>query len=154
MIHMPIPEELKEVLETFESLTDRRERSEMLIYYADKFQEVPPEVAQRPFSEEHRVPYCDSQAFVWAVPQNNDTLKFYFAVENPQGISAKALSVLLDKYASDKPVKEVAEISPEIVYTIFGHDLGMVRAEGLRGIVKFIAAFAKQYLQKTKNAQI
>lgn len=151
---MTIPKELKEVLETFESLTDRRERSEMLIYYADKFEEIPDTIARRPFPEDHRVPFCESQAFVWAVPQQNNTLKFYFAVENPQGISAKALSVLLDKYASNKPVDEVMEISPEIVYTIFGHDLGMVRAEGLRGIVKFVSFFAKKYQSEVKNSNV
>ena len=151
---MTIPKELKEVLETFESLTDRRERSEMLIYYADKFEEIPDTISRRPFPEVHRVPFCESQAFVWAVPQQNNTLKFYFAVENPQGISAKALSVLLDKYASNKPVDEVMEISPEIVYTIFGHDLGMVRAEGLRGIVKFVSFFAKKYQSEVKNSNV
>jgi hypothetical protein len=37
---------------------------------------------------------------VWALKKPDDTLKLYFAVENPSGVSAKALAAILDKTLS------------------------------------------------------
>jgi cysteine desulfuration protein SufE len=139
-----LPKKFQEALELFASISERNERSELLIYYADQFQEVPPEIATRPFPESHRVPFCESQAYVWAAPLDNGSLKFYFAVENPQGLSARALSVLLGNYCSGVPIEQLTDLSPDIVYTIFGRDLGLVRAEGLRGIVKMVHFFTMQ----------
>ena len=80
---------LDQLAREFESY-DRNERAEMLIDYADRFVEVPPEVATRPFPPVHAAPRCESEAYVWAVDRGDGTLKFHFAVENPQGLSAKA----------------------------------------------------------------
>ena len=88
----------------------------MLISVADRFQDVPERIATRPFPEEHKVPACESQAYVWAEPLGDGTLKFHFAVENPQGISAKAMAVILDEALSGEPPEEVARVSGEVVY--------------------------------------
>src|SRR5258708_38212931 len=45
---------------------DRTLRAELLIEYADRFVDVPPEVARRPFPESARAPRCESEAFVFA----------------------------------------------------------------------------------------
>ena len=45
-------------------------------------------------------PQCESDAYVWALKKPDDTLKLYFAVENPSGVSAKALAAILDKTLS------------------------------------------------------
>src|SRR5438045_1706902 len=96
-VYEGIPAKLASILETFGSITDRAERIQMLIDIGDSFKEVPPDVAVRPFPEERRVPNCESEAFVFWKPKPDGTLKYYFAVENPQGISAKATAVILDK---------------------------------------------------------
>ena len=75
----------------------------MLLDYAERFKEVPPEVATRPFDKSHLVPQCESEAYAWAVPQPDGTLKLHFAVENPSGVSAKALAAILDKTLSGLP---------------------------------------------------
>ena len=138
---------LEDALEIFEDISDRNERSEMLLYYADQYKEIPKEIASKPYSDDYKVPYCESQAYVWGTNPKDDILQFYFAIENPQGISAKALASLLTKYVSGKPASEIALISPDIVFKIFGENLGMVRAEGLRGMVKMVRAYALRYLR-------
>jgi cysteine desulfuration protein SufE len=138
-----IPEKLKETLEDFEFL-DRNERINALIEMADRFQEVPPSVATRPFEEEHRVPRCESQAFVWAEDLPDGRLKFHFAVENPQGLSAKSMAVLLDETLSGEPLDQVVAVPGEIVFTLFGRDISMGKGEGLTGMLSMVKAYARE----------
>lgn len=137
------PAKLAELLEDFEFIDDRNERAALLIEYADRFQEVPPQVATRPFPEENHVERCESEAYVWAVDQPDGTQKYYFAVENPQGISAKAMSVILDETLSGEPPEQVAKVPCDIVYTFFGKDISMGKGQGLMGIVSMVTDAAR-----------
>jgi len=142
------PRKLQELLEDFESIVDRTERVEMLIDFADRFEEVPPRIATRPFPEEHRVPHCESEAYVWAEELPDGTLKYYFAVENPQGLSAKALSVILDETLSGAPLEQVVQVPEDTVYRIFGRELSMGKGLGLTGILGMAKGFAIRHLQQ------
>jgi len=140
------PEKLKDLLASISEITDKQERMNFLINYADKFKEVPSSIAKRPFAEENRVPFCESGAFVWTRPNKDGTLKFYFAVENPQGISARALSAILDKTLSGETPENVLTITDDIVIQIFGESLSMGKNMGLTGILQKIQRDAKKYL--------
>lgn len=142
--HDAYPAPLAEILDDFDWIADRRERSEMLIHYADRFEDVPERIATRPFDESHRVPACESEAFVWVEPRPDGTLELYFAVENPQGISARALAAILDLGLSGQPPEAIASVSPEIVFELFGKDLSMGKGQGLTGMVAMVQALAKQ----------
>src|SRR4051812_41521459 len=113
-----LPERLERILETLESL-DRQERIQTLIDLAEGFQPVSPSVAQRPFPIERRVPGCESEAYIWAIPNEDRTLAYHFAVENPQGISAMALATILRDSLSGVPLEEVAEVPPDVIFNIF-----------------------------------
>ncbi|NWG18513.1 MAG: SufE family protein [Chloroflexi bacterium] len=143
-----IPEKLTEILDDFSNISDRNERVEYLIEIADRFPavKVPPEVATRPYDEARRVPACESDAFVWAVEQPDDTLKFYFDVLNPQGLSAMAMSVILDETCSGQPLEQVAAIPTEIVLQIFGREISMGKGQGLMGIVSLVQHEARKRL--------
>ncbi len=141
------PERLNNLLENFSFISDQHERMGFLIDYADKFKEVPSEIALRPFPDENKVPFCESGAYVWTKPQQNGTLKFYFAVENPQGISAKALSAILDKTLSGETPENILSIPDDIVIKIFGENLSMGKNMGLTGIFQKIQRDAKKYLR-------
>ena len=138
------PEKLQELIDDFEFIEDRSERAAYLIELADKFEEVPERVATRPFPEENHVQRCESDAYVWAEEQPDDTLKFHFAVENPQGISAKAMSVILDESASGQPLEQVAEIPCDVVFKFFGKDISMGKGQGLMGIVSKVQELARE----------
>lgn len=142
------PEKLRELLEDFAFVTDRSERAELLIELADRFRGVPERVARRPFPEEHRVPHCESEAYVWAEDQPDGTLKFHFAVENPQGISAKAMAVILDEALSGAPPEQVAGVGEDIVFEVFGRDLSMGKGQGLTGMVGMVKGLALQHLKE------
>ena len=137
-----LPKPLADLLEDF-AFVDRNERIELLIEFADRFREVPPAVATRPFPEEHRVTRCESEAYVWAEERADGTLKFHFAVENPQGLSAKAWAVILDETLSGQPVEEVAAVPPDAVFQVFGKDLSMGKGQGLMGILDLVTRAAK-----------
>jgi len=123
-------------------VSDESERASFLISYADRFKEVPPDIARRPFAEDHRVPFCESDAFAWAVPNPDGSLKFYFAVENPSGVSAKALAVILDKTLSGTRPEEVATVSPDIVEKIFRQNISMGKGMGLMSMVQTVKRLA------------
>lgn len=142
-----VPEKLSDLLSLLRSIPDRSDRIQMLIDIAGRFREVPPEVARRPFAEEHRVPGCESEAFVWAVERPDGTLDFHFAVENPQGISAKAMAAILADTLSGQPLERVAAVDTEIVYDAFGRELSMGKSMGLMGMVGMVSTMAKRKLR-------
>jgi cysteine desulfuration protein SufE len=131
-----LPEKLADLLATLELVDDRNVRIQLLIDLAEGFEEVPASVAPRPFPESHRVPGCESEAFVWAEPQGDGTFRYRFAVENPQGISAKALAAILDSTLSGVPPDEVARVPADLIYRIFGPELSMGKSMGLMGMIQ------------------
>lgn len=139
-----MPQKLADTLDAISLVPDRAERIQLLIDIASRFREVPPEIAQRPFPEESRVPACESEAFVFPQERPDGTLGFHFAVENPQGISARAMAVILDEGLSGAPPKEVADIPQDIVYQVFGNELSMGKSMGLMGMVGMVKAAAKR----------
>jgi cysteine desulfuration protein SufE len=141
-----LPPRLAEFLETLDLLTDRSERIEMLLDVAERFREVPEAIARRPFPEEHRVPGCESEVYVWTRDRPDGTLDFHFAVENPQGISARALAALLSRGAGGAPLETVAAIPDDLVTRIFGAELSMGKNLGLTGMVGMVRAAAKRRL--------
>ena len=86
----------------------------------------------RPYDRAHQVPEWESEAYVWAVKNRDGTLKLYFAVENPSGISAKALAASLDKTLSGLTPEEIEKISPAIVEQIFGRPQGDIVVPRIR----------------------
>jgi cysteine desulfuration protein SufE len=141
---MAIPEKLTQTLELLESIPDRGERIQALIDIAGRFEEVPQGIAHRPFPKEAQVPACESEAYVFPRERPDGTLDFHFAVENPQGISAKAMAVILDDTLSGAPPEQVAEVPTDIVYKVFGRELSMGKSMGLMGMVGMVANLAKR----------
>lgn len=144
-------EKLDDLIETFEWV-DRGDRIQLLIDISDRFVDVAPEVAQRPYAEAHKVPACESEAYVWAEPIDDQSLKFHFAVENPQGLSAKAMAVILDESLSGQPVKDYVGLPGDVVYKIFGNELSMGKSMGLMGMVSMVTHFAKKHAARKFGA--
>ncbi len=137
------PPKLAALLDTLSTFADPAERAAVLIDFADKFHEVPPSVATRPFPRSHQVPQCESDAYVWALRQPDSTLKLYFAVENPSGISAKALAVILDRTLSGLPPEAIARVDTDIVERIFRQNISMGKGLGLMSMVQAVQALAR-----------
>jgi cysteine desulfuration protein SufE len=140
---MSYPAKLQDLLDTF-GMFEPADRTNLLLSYADQFREVPPAVAARPFDKSHQVPQCESDAYVWAMKQPDGTLKLYFAVENPSGVSAKALAAILDKTLSGLPADEIARVDPEIVERIFRQNISMGKGMGLMSMVEAVRALARR----------
>lgn len=142
-----MPQKLDRLLDTFDMFPDPVDRTGMLLSYSDQFKEVPPEVAARPFPRNHQVPQCESDAYVWALKQPDGTLRLYFAVENPSGVSARALAAILDRTLSGLPPSEIAQVSTDIVERIFRQNISMGKGIGLMSMVQAVQALAKKALQ-------
>ena len=140
------PEKLQDFLDTISLMPDESERINLLIDYADKFKEAPKEIAEKPYPEKNKVPFCESGAYVWTIKQEDNSLKFYFVVENPQGISAKALAAILDKTISGEKPENIVNIPEDVVNKIFGQSLSMRKNMGLTGIIQMIKRDAKNFV--------
>ena len=134
-------QKLSQVLSDLEDI-DQDTRFDLLIEYADEFKEVPPSVATRPFKADNKVPACESEAYVFSEYSKEGTVKYYFAVENPQGISAKAMAVILDQTLSGSTPSEIQNIPEDIVYKIFGRTISMGKGQGLMGMVQLVKYLA------------
>ncbi|MCS7055863.1 MAG: SufE family protein [Thermoflexales bacterium] len=143
------PAKLREVLEIFAE--NPGERNQMLIEYSDQFQGVPERIATRPYPQSHQVPHCESDSYVFVEPIADEAggpprLKFYFAVENPFGVSARALSAILDATISGLPADEIANMPIEdIVPTLFGKNISMGKGQGLLSIAAVVKRLAQRY---------
>jgi cysteine desulfuration protein SufE len=143
-----LPPLLEELVEDFK-FVDRQERAEMLIEFADEFPSVavPERVATRPYPQENHVTRCESDAYVWAEDAPGGTQKYWFAVENPQGLSAKAWAVIMERALSGRPLEEVASVSPDVIFDLFGKELSMGKGQGLMGMLDHVTSAARRKLR-------
>ena len=137
------PERLRDVLAAFASISDPADRAALLIDFADQFRPVPPEVATPPYPANHLVPYCESEAYVWLALQDDGTAALHFAVENPSGISAKALASILTSTLSGLSPEEIEQVPADIVEQIFRQNISMGKGMGLMAMVQAVQALAK-----------
>ena len=135
------PAKLQQIINIFDSVSSRSERIDLLISYSGRFIEVPLSVAVRPFPEVNRVPGCESEVFIWAVPRDNGTFDFHFAVENAHGLSAKAMAAILQRSLSGAPLDEIVAMSSDFTDRIFGNELSMGKNLGLTNMVQMVQAF-------------
>ena len=136
-------QKLKTVLEEFKSIEDRDTRFDLLIETSDRFVGVPDSISKRPYPKQNLVPACESEAYVFVEKLPNEKIKFYFAVENPQGISAKAMAVILDETLSGATASEVSQISENIVLDLFGGAISMGKGQGLMSMVQMVKFLAQ-----------
>jgi len=69
-------------------------------------------------------------------------------VLNPQGLSAMAMSVILAETVSGQPLDQVASVSDDVVFKIFGKELSMGKGAGLMGILTLVRGEAKRRMQQ------
>jgi cysteine desulfuration protein SufE len=139
---MSFPPRLQALLDTFDLFTDPADRTSLLVSYADQFREVPANIATRPFPKDHLVPHCESEAYVWALAQPDGSLKLHFAVENPSGVSAKALAAILERSLSGLPAVDIATVTPDIVERLFRQNISMGKGMGLMSMVQAVRSLA------------
>lgn len=139
------PHKLQELVQDF-AFIERPDRMQLLVEYADRFDEVtvPEEIATRPFPKENHVTRCESDAYVWAEDRDDGTQQYYFAVENPQGISARAWAVIMGETLSGEPLETVAATDPQVIFEVFGKDISMGKGQGLMGMLDHVQSLARR----------
>ena len=131
---------LERLLDHLRLLDDRAARIELLIETADRYRGVPDEIARPPYPTERLVPACESQAYFWpeSLDRPDGPFRIHFAVQNPQGISAMAMAVILDENLSGRPLDELARLSTDLPLEIFGSELSLGKNMGLSGMVAMV----------------
>jgi len=75
---------LRDVLDAFALVSDPVDRANLLISFADQFRPCARDRGAS-YPREHLVPYCESEAYVWLVPQDDGSARLYFAVRTRRG---------------------------------------------------------------------
>lgn len=142
------PEKLREVLEIFAD--NPADRNAMLIDYSDQFEGVPESIARRPYPKENQVPHCESDSYVFVEVLDGNRLKFHFAVENPFGVSARALSAVLASTINGLPAEEIANMPiDDLVPTLFGPNISMGKGQGLLSIASVVKVMAQRHTSRS-----
>jgi len=136
---MPQPPKIQQFLDDLSFFTDRQERVQALIDLSEQYRLFD---APRPLSEDHRVRGCESEVFAWTFVDDG-RLRLEFVVDNPQGISAMALAVVLKQGLDGEPVTALDQLEEGLVYDIFGSGLSMGKSGGLTNMIRMIKAQAK-----------
>ena len=99
------------------------------------------------------MPACESQVYVFTQPRVDGSLDFYFAVENPQGISAKALAAILARTLSGVAPAAVAAVPVEVVEQLFGRELSMGKSLGLSGMLLAVQRAAREQMARAPASE-
>lgn len=137
----PLPPGLQSLIDDLSLYDDRADRIEALIEIGQRYSHD--RAADVPRTEDRRVPGCESEVFVAAGVDQSSRLALKFAVDNPQGISAMALAMILEDSLGGQPAALAADVPEDVVYTIFGSELSMGKSMGLTNMVRMVKASAK-----------
>ncbi len=149
----PLSPGLARLTDHLRLIEDRGERIELLIEIADRYRGVPESIAVHPYPKQRLVPACESEAYFWAeeLERPGGPFRIHFAVENPQGISARAMAVILDENLSCRPLTELAGVSGDLPLEIFGRELSLGKNMGLTGMVEMVGLAARRRLQAARE---
>ena len=133
------------LVEDFASIDDHGQRADLLIELSEDYVEVPDSIAARPYPDSLKVPGCESDVYLFAVPETNgNSFKYHFAVDNPQGISAMAMAAIIDQTLSGVENSLVKDIDSEFVHTLFGKQLSMGKGQGLTNMIMMVKSLASK----------
>ena len=135
---------LQDHLDTLALFPDRQDRIEALLALADEYKPHGPEEVPR--TQECKVPGCESEVFVNTVKLPTGGLKFMYAVDNPQGISAMVMARILEDSLTGASKEEIASVSEDIVFEIFGKELSMGKNLGLTNMIRISKMYAQGQL--------
>jgi sulfur transfer protein SufE len=76
--------------------------------------------------------------------QPDGTLSLHFAVENPSGVSARALAAILERTLSGLTPADIAAVDSRIVERIFRQNISMGKGMGLMAMVEAVRALANR----------
>jgi cysteine desulfuration protein SufE len=137
---MPLPQKLREHLDDLAFFPDRQDRIEALIALADDYRKHDASVVPR--DESCKVPGCESEVFVAVKPRDDGAKDFFFAVDNPQGLTAMAMAKILEDSLSGAKQEEILAIPEDVVFEIFGKELSMGKNLGLTNMIRIAKAYA------------
>lgn len=132
---------LRELLEELDLFRERQDRIEYLLALAGEY--VRPGPDEVPRNSSHRVSACESEVYVASLPVGHGR-RFRIAVDNPQGVSAMALAVMLEQGLSGRPPSEVEQTPDDLALTVFGRELSMGKSAGLREMVRMVKLEARK----------
>lgn len=130
------PPRLRAFLDDLSMFSDRAERIDALVSIGQKYRKENADAVPR--DDAHQVKACESEVYVDAERLEDGSLKYFIAVDNPQGISAMALAEIVDETLTGEPLENVLQVPETVVYDVFGKELSMGKSAGLMGMITMV----------------
>jgi len=139
---------IDEIISTFQSV-DHDLRLQVLLDYARKLPELPPELAEAADrgEDESRVPECMTPVWLWVLPQNGH-VRIYARVAEEAPTVRGVLSVIVHGYEGASP-SEVAEMPQDLISRLgLAKLIRMNRAVGLNAIIQRVRRSAESIVSQ------
>lgn len=129
---------LDEVAAEFADL-EPRERLELLLDFAERLPQLPPELQAERDAGDHRVHECMTPVYLWVLPENGH-VRVHGDVA-PEAPTVKGFVGILAEAFSGVTPAEVLEVPPDVIHRLgLVEALGMVRMRGMSAIFNRIRA--------------
>jgi sulfur transfer protein SufE len=139
-----LPGPLQEILDGLGGLADRGDRIRSLVSFAEAYSGPDPSAGHRPMDQAHLVPGCEIDIYAWVDVDSDGNVTLDFAVLNPQGVSAKALAVILKRGLEGQPLSSVALVPDDLISRLFGGEVSVGTTIGLTNMVRLVKALAER----------
>jgi cysteine desulfuration protein SufE len=130
---------IDEIIDTFQSL-DAELRPDVLLDYANKLPELPPDLAEAADRDDARVPECQTPVWLWIVPESG-RVRIHARVAEEAPTVKGLLSILVHGY-SGATREEVAHVPNDLVQRL-GLS-GLVRMNRMVGLTAMIQRVRRQ----------
>lgn len=125
---------LEKSLQRFRSL-GREMRLQLLLQYARRFPELPPDLREAREAGLNRVPECQTPLFLWVSVRDGAVEILADAPENAPTV--RGFVGFLMETLNGEPAEEVSKLPDDLLDQMgLGEVLGVVRTQGLRSVIQ------------------
>jgi len=137
---------IDDIIEAFQSV-DEQMRLELLLDYARRLPELPPELQADAENEDLRVPECMTPVWLWVLPDNG-TVRIHARVAEEAPTVQGFLSIIVHGY-SGASAEELAALPRDLPNQLgIAQVIRMNRAVGLNAIVRRVAREGQRLSQE------
>ena len=125
---------LEKSLQRFRSL-GREIRLQLLLQYARRFPELPPDLREAREAGLNRVPECQTPLFLWVSVRDGAVRILADAPENAPTV--RGFVGFLMETLNGEPAEEVSRLPDDLLDQMgLGEVLGVIRTQGLRSVIQ------------------
>jgi cysteine desulfuration protein SufE len=128
-----VAQRIDSIVEDFSDL-EGREKLELLLEFAGRLAPLPPQIASKRATGDHRVHECQTPVYLW--PEMNTAGAKLHAEVAPEAPTVMGFVAILAEAVDGRPLDEVLAVKDDLLERMgLAQILGILRTRGLRAII-------------------